>query len=475
MAESTVGTTARPRHHERRTPCRVSAPEARRGARARRVGAAPARPEGGPLVHTRRYVATAGQSVAGAVDERAARRQAADFRSNLRHVLWEILPLRDACSRCGRRRKIGVGEVWIEVHGSSASFSGLEVCKQWAVCPPCAAKAAARQHRRLSRMLVALAQFGGCVAMLTLTLRHHKGHPLADLLDAARKGWRAVRQDRGGRELRELLGCRGLVRVIECTHGDHGWHPHFHVLLIFDAPTSLPMAEQLGLRMHSAWERSLNRQGFESWAESGGCDVRVPSPEEVAEWAAGYFTKQGLASEVTAGAFKRGHLRGRAPFELLAAAGDGDDEARRLFLEFRAAIKGWQQLGGLAEVEKWLGLDPFDEDDEDDDDEDTDPLIDEDTADARLIGCTGAVWDEIARRRLDADLRATVHAALDVYRSRAAGRAAARRWFDEHGLPYLLPGDVPPPRDEVATSDDLALSTLHRYRSWSSEVAGLLW
>ena len=36
--------------------------------------------------------------------------------------------------------------------------------------------------------------------------------------------------------MRQVVGADGSIRALEVTHGQAGWHPHVHVLLLTSAP-----------------------------------------------------------------------------------------------------------------------------------------------------------------------------------------------------------------------------------------------
>lgn len=78
----------------------------------------------------------------------------------------------------------------------------------------------------------------GSWAMVTLTLRHHAGQSLSELLRLLLDAWRAVRSTRAVRDIfrrRVTASARG----IEVTWSEHnGWHPHIHLMLRTQAWTS---------------------------------------------------------------------------------------------------------------------------------------------------------------------------------------------------------------------------------------------
>ncbi|MBB5366475.1 protein rep [Deinococcus humi] len=109
------------------------------------------------------------------------------------------------------------------------------ICANGWACPVCSAKIAEKRRGLLEKGLAAHLANGGGVYHMLLTVPHtRKDKPLglvADLLAAF------VRLCSGKYALSVLVpGYVGLVRSLEVTHGDNGWHPHLHVLIFTAAP-----------------------------------------------------------------------------------------------------------------------------------------------------------------------------------------------------------------------------------------------
>lgn len=153
---------------------------------------------------------------------------------------------------------------------------------------------------------------------------------------------------------------RGWVRVIEATHGLHGWHPHIHVLICWKDRISLELAQEVGESMHARWDAALRRKGFDSVlrtpdGRTPGLDVRMASL--TSDNLADYFVK--IAREVTSSATKDTR-KGRTPFAILRTIGEqylADD--MDLWLEWeRASFKRRQLTWSLKDMDlrKWAGL-----------------------------------------------------------------------------------------------------------------------
>ncbi|GEC25707.1 hypothetical protein C8E95_2950 [Pseudonocardia autotrophica] len=288
---------------------------------------------------------------------RTRRREALTARARLWR--WTSLP---RLRNCGRVTTSTVGGPVLRVSTDGegnrrAGVAGLQSCGSPWACPVCARKIAAQRSDELRDVLAAVAEAGGSVHMLTLTMRHHRGQTLGELWRALSKAWRAVTSGRAVERERERFGVLGMVRVIEATHGEHGWHLHVHALVAFDGPVSRELAEVLGSDMFGRWERALLRAGLAAPLEDrGGLDVRpvdlgAGSIDAVAE----YLSK--ITIEITGGTLKEGRRGNRPPFALLAdALADGNADDCERWLEWEQASRGRRQVAWSQGFREWAGM-----------------------------------------------------------------------------------------------------------------------
>jgi hypothetical protein len=141
--------------------------------------------------------------------------------------------------RCGRhavRLPEGQGGcVRLTAGPSTASYTGLASCASVWACPVCAERINAERATVNERAIDAAAAQGLQMAFVTLTMRHHAGQALGELWDALADALHAATvSDRAVQRGRELLGVRGLRRVVEPTHGPNGWHIHAHLIVFYD-------------------------------------------------------------------------------------------------------------------------------------------------------------------------------------------------------------------------------------------------
>lgn len=272
----------------------------------------------------------------------------------------------DEARKCGLVTVSGVGGPTVRVSELGgrrvAGYAGLSTCGSVWACTVCAAKVAAERAAELREVMAAVLAAGGSASMVTLTMRHSRGDRLAECWDAAGYAWSRVTSGRRWVEDQDIGGMLGWARVVEATHGEHGWHVHVHVLLCWDRPVSVAFAQHVGVRMWQRWSRALARRGFASVVLAdefdearGGLHVRMASLD--GDGLADYFTK--LAHELTGGHAKEGRSGGRSPFEVLASAVEGVADDIGLWWEWERASLGRRQLtwsGGRRDLRRLAGV-----------------------------------------------------------------------------------------------------------------------
>lgn len=169
-----------------------------------------------------------------------------------------------------------------------------------------------------------------CVMMLTLTARHGRDDDLPELLERMKDAKQRWARHRSYRTIKSHMV--GSVTATEVTGGGaHGWHPHFHVIVIMDSDQDMAP-------LRDAWLASLRGAGLE------GAGAAFQS--QGADAAGNYITKWGAAEELTLSQRKKGRGRtGRTPAQLLASScDDADREAGHLWAEYATVFHGKRQL-----------------------------------------------------------------------------------------------------------------------------------
>lgn len=227
--------------------------------------------------------------------------------------------------------------VALEKRETSARFGGLKSCNSVWCCPVCSARISAGRRDELNALLSGARSEGLAVVMLTLTASHKRGMNLAAWLAAFKDAKRRFRQRREWRALSGVFV--GSVTATEVTHSEaNGFHPHYHELLVLNCSADDALQHVEGLR--EAWLASLAAYGL-----SGNEHAFQVQP---ASAAGEYVGKFGAAEELALHGSKQGRKGSRSPWQLLADAGDPENErAARdaaIWLEFAAAFLGRRQL-----------------------------------------------------------------------------------------------------------------------------------
>lgn len=271
----------------------------------------------------------------------------------LKSVVNGIFPqsITAKCCRC-RRSHDDVTIHKSKDHGR-AFYGGLFTCGSVWSCPVCAAKIAERRRSELQTGTQSAQAMGYKVVLATLTVPHGLGDDIKSMLDSMSAAWRFMTMSRGYKELRGYAGIVGTVRALEVTHGQNGFHPHFHVLIFCKwEGEAKHLAPSLELLLGCLWRKACVKKGLPEPSRERGVKV------DDGTWAARYASKWGLEDEMTKGHLKTSKgIKGRTPWDMLRAVlADGCDASRRLFAVYAQAFKGRRQLYWSNGLRDLLGL-----------------------------------------------------------------------------------------------------------------------
>ena len=282
------------------------------------------------------------------------------WRFALQSAARELLPCEGVatCMR-GVRPREGAYDVSVLYApiGQIGHFGGLQICKSVWMCPVCAAKVSEKRREELSTALRKWTETYTAeskrMLLVTFTLQHQKENNLSDVLGALKAARRGLVSGRAAQTFNDTYGCVGSIRSLEVTYGEHGWHPHLHVLMFFDREVPI-LPFEAGIK--ARWsERVASIGGYASWLH--GCDVRF-SDKDIAEYIAkwGKEPKWTVSHEMTKGVAKCGRKSGSTPMQLLADYWNGDRAAGRLWLQYAVNLKGERQLWWSHGLRDRLGL-----------------------------------------------------------------------------------------------------------------------
>lgn len=296
----------------------------------------------------------------GEVRARAARRA----RYALRDVAQSITG-RERLRGCGRKRI--APEVSLRLGERGAGYAGLMYCESIWACPTCAASIRAHRADEIMEGVGRHIAAGGGGLFITLTVPHGRTDALRGLLRTITQGWGAMMRDRAGRDWKARLGLAGYIRAVEVTHGDAGWHPHLHLLVLTEGPVGDDMRAAFASWLQARWMRYAVDRDWGTTGGKFGVDVQdIVSDDGLAKYVAKVQDGDGLdrvlGSELARGDMKSGRGRGgRTPFELLgdiavARREPGDVDGR----QERRLVALWREYetetAGLSALRWSVGL-----------------------------------------------------------------------------------------------------------------------
>ena len=221
-----------------------------------------------------------------------------------------------------------------------ARYSGLMACSRVWTCPCCAAKISERRAAELAAAIGQARTLDLHVSLLTVTVPHVRQDDLKTLIQSLGTAWRSFSTGRVSARLRAEIGLVGTIRNIEVTHGENGWHPHFHCLLIHKAPVGPDQIKSVEAAWGAHWQHCAVKAGLRRPSDEHGLTLQA------GDYAARYVSKWGLEHEMTKSMAKRSRRAGRTPFDIAEDYADGIDTARNagLWRTFAAAMHGQRQL-----------------------------------------------------------------------------------------------------------------------------------
>jgi hypothetical protein len=251
----------------------------------------------------------------------------------------------------------GAGVHRDQEHGS-AFYSGLVTCGSVWACPICAAVIQERRREEIAAAIDWAHANGMQPVMVTLTFPHTAWDSLPELLERQADAFRRLRRGKVWQRIKQRMGYQGLIRSLELTHGENGWHPHTHEIWIVGAHVD---AEDLQATIVQRWADMCERAGLLS------ADKRVAFERhavDVKGWcsASDYLAKQddsrhwGADREMAKASTKAGKAKGKHAFGLLADAAEGDDKAGKLYVEYAEAVKGRRQIYWTQGLKDLVGI-----------------------------------------------------------------------------------------------------------------------
>lgn len=259
-----------------------------------------------------------------------------------------------SCLRCRISKDKPVEVMHVAATGS-AHYGNLQACANVWLCAPCSSKISERRRQELTDGFARHPEL--FKALATYTVRHNKSDFLKPLQDDLDQAHRWLRKHRRYKTLLKRFGCVGFVRGLEPLHNaDHGWHPHFHEIMLFDHRLTADELAELDAGLKALWLTALRRFGrdgdwehaFMLTMDDHFIDEYLAKFDRLPNWT--------IAHEIAKSQVKGTHSVGRTPNELLMLYGAGDQRAGDLWLEFAAAFRGKHQLQWSTGLKALLGI-----------------------------------------------------------------------------------------------------------------------
>lgn len=213
-------------------------------------------------------------------------------------------------------------------------FHGLTRCGNIWTCPTCSALVTQGRREELRVALSEAKKQGYQYIMLTLTAPHYFNDQLKKVLVGISEALRKMKNRKSWKRFAEQIQLVGDIRALEVTYGQNGWHPHFHIILVFKNQLVTEIAEEQILFM---WQKACISAGLPEPNRHG---VNIKNHDKCAE----YISKWGLSSELAKGSEKTGSIGNYSPFQLLDFYKEDDLRSGEKFKEFAIEFKGKRQL-----------------------------------------------------------------------------------------------------------------------------------
>jgi len=239
-------------------------------------------------------------------------------------------------------------------------FAGLQCCGNVHGCPMCSSRISMLRENEVRHVSDWAKKNGYLVAMLTLTHPHQKFDLLRWQLDCLlgyKDGKKRVRGAmyyfRNSRAFRALK-LVGDIKKFEVTHGQNGWHPHHHIMLIIDPEKTGSIDAH---RLYLAWANACKKAGLECPSLQRGLKLDFAKNDDDIS---SYISKMGtwdMAQEMTKDQSKKSKIDGKTQWQLLRASKDGDRLCGSLYVEYVEMTKGVKSLVFSRGLKKLVNLD----------------------------------------------------------------------------------------------------------------------
>ena len=302
----------------------------------------------------------------------------------------------------------------VSEHGNHFYAGGTAHCDNLHICPSCSSRVLNARADEIEQMQELAHNRGYELVMFTFTMPHSKRDMLKDLIKQLKNAYKILSGTYKYRQILESLGNHlenangervwGKIKSIEITYGVHGWHPHFHVIIIIDKNAPVQDYEK---EISELWLKALQSVGVAKSSRSaedvrkhGFTITKSPDPRYVSKEMSvningfGTSKKSDIAKEMTGQNNKKGRADGSiTPFEILVKQIENLDDMKKfnkyllLWIEYVCATFQLKKITWSPGLKSFFGI--GEKSDED--------IIDEENKDKVTAGLTTGLYSEIRK------------------------------------------------------------------------------
>ena len=223
-------------------------------------------------------------------------------------------------------RNDGVG-VMFNKSRNKANYSNIMRCANAWGCPVCAAIISEHRKNEVKEAMDWWQGQGGSVLLLTLTVPHYSHTDIKQLKQDLKKAYsKFFKGVRASQNMFSKWMIEHYISCFEITHGDNGFHPHYHVLLFIPYSIGVGSLSLMQADMFKVWEHCCLKAGLGAPSQKHGLHLQAGNE------AGNYVSKWGLEHEMTKGHVKKAKKDSRTPFDILRNFDEtGDEKEANLF------------------------------------------------------------------------------------------------------------------------------------------------
>lgn len=267
----------------------------------------------------------------------------------LLHFARKILP-KERTAHCfySRVSKEDAVDVYLNKLRNRANYGNVVRCGNPWGCPVCASIISEGRKNEVKKAMDWWKSQGGEVLLMTITVPHYSTTDIKTLKAGIKKAYGyLMKGTRASQDLFKRYGIAHYISAFEVTHGQNGFHPHFHILLFTKCHVANPRQSNMRQSFFDIWVKCCDKSGLDKPSYKHGLDLRDGRK------AASYVSKWGLEHEITKAHMKKGKKDSKTPFDLLRDyAETGNENSAKLFAIYYLAFKGSRQLNWSKDLKK---------------------------------------------------------------------------------------------------------------------------